>query len=1520
MSVCILLFLPVYISAQSLLINEISQGISGNKEFAEFIVNGPIVTSCTAPTACVDLRGWIFDDNNGYFSGGTTTGTGIATGAMRFANDPFWSCVKPGTLILVYDVSETNISIPPQDLDPNDGNCMLVIPITSTLFDRHETRPIATNMTYSTTGWQSGGLWSLITMQNDNDSFQLRDPANLALPVHSVSWGNNTTNNDIYFAGSASGLAFACDNAVSDDFFLQSNWESRAASAQTPGAYNSTENQNTIGALNLNCGTTFNPQVSFSDVNCVGSCTSQAYITYSGGVTPYQAPQWSTGESTDTIKNLCAGPYSVIITDKLGCSVTVNFTVQASNPSTPISVSPDVSICAGETTVLQAFGISTVKWTPGNVKGATYSVTPTATTVYTVADTSGSCSTPSSVTVTVLPKPEIDFGTVISPTACSSATGSIEITGTETGDLSWSGAASGNLNGISFPQTISGLVSGSYTFTFTNAQGCVSDPISTAISDPGAPPKPTIAISGPTAICPGQSITLTSSALAGNEWSTGETTQSIVVLAAGTYSVTNESLGCTSISDPITISVNTPPVVNAGTDVTICTGQAVTLNGAGAISYTWDNGVSDGVAFNPLSTATYTVTGTGSNGCSDTDDVLITVNPLPNVGSGADQEICIGDAVTLTGSGALSYSWDNGVSDGVAFSPTSTQTYTVTGTDVNGCINTDQVVVSIKSTVPLNGGADRTVCAGTSITLAASGASAYVWDNGVTDGVAFVPLSTTTYTVSVIAGGCLNTDEVLVTVNPIPTVDAGNDQEVCEGGPVTLAATGALLYNWDQGVADGVEFPAVSGSTYTVVGIDINGCSAQDQVSVTVNPLPLVDAGTDLSVCSGTTVTLAASGAITYVWDNNVTDGISFQVFASTTYTVIGIDGNGCQNSDQMQISITATLPLDAGADQSICEGESVILAASGASGYVWDNGVTDGQAFFPVVTQTYQVSATDGSGCTNTDVVTVTVNPLPVVDAGNDQSACGGASIVLSGNGALTYVWDNGVQDGVAFTPLSDQTYIVTGTDGNGCTETDQVFVGVFQSPIVSAGNDVVLCEGESVILSGSGAQSYQWDFGVVDGQSFTALSNQLYTVTGTDVNGCTASDQVQVSLIQFDMLPMSDQTVCVGESAQFQTGNADSYTWSPLADLTFINDSTVTVNPSVSTVYKVVGQKSTCIDSVMVTLNILPSPNVNAGANAVVCVGDSVLLAASGAATYTWNGGLFTNGTYIHPTVSGYFVVEGSVGSCTAKDSLFLTVEPFPVVIFDRSGFDGCVPLTVSFSQSSINAAQYIWEFGDGSTSTAPNPMHTYNSSGYADVTLTIISANGCVATETEDSMIHVVDVPIAAFSTDLTSLSMDQSEVNFYNHSYFADHFLWNFGDASTSPDNNPTHTYEITNAESYMVELIAYASENCSDTAWVVLPIEPPLIFYVPNAFTPNGDKHNPKFKPVIYSGIDLTTYEFLIFNRWGQLVFEAESPDAGWDGSYKGVELVKQDIYTWKLSFKTKKQEDKVYTGFVTVIY
>lgn len=596
------------------------------------------------------------------------------------------------------------------------------------------------------------------------------------------------------------------------------------------------------------------------------------------------------------------------------------------------------------------------------------------------------------------------------------------------------------------------------------------------------------------------------------------------------------TFGATSCSaDDTTTFTYALPVVNGGLDQTACSGASVTLSGSGAVSYTWDNGVTNGVAFNPVSTQTYTVTGTDAAGCQATDQVVVNVGTNPVVDAGANQSICTGQSVTLSGSGAVSYTWDNSVTDGVAFTPAGTQTYTVTGSDAAGCQGTDQVTVTVNALPNVGAGQDQTTCGG-SVTLNGSGAASYTWDNGVTNGVPFIPASTQTYTVTgTDANGCQNTDQVTVTVGASLSVDAGQNQSICQGQSVTLTATGASGYVWNNGITQGVSFTPAATQTYTVTVSDAVGCSASDQVTVTVNPLPNVNAGVDQSICPGGSVILSGSGATSYVWNNGVANGVSFNPAATQTYTVTGTDANGCTNTDQVVVTVNALPNVSAGADQSVCAGTAVTLSGSGAVSYVWNLSVVNGVPFTPGATQIYTVTGTDANGCQNSDQVTVTVNNPPAIGAGADQTICVGTPVTLSGTGGVMYTWNNGVTNGVSFNPgVGTQTYTVTGTDANGCTNTDQVTITVLTVPVADINSTDPLSGYPGLVVTftngSTNATNYVWDYdngdtdvtnNVNQNGGSTFNSPGTYMVTLTASNGtCDDQDQLIVIVIPFEPL----------------------------------------------------------------------------------------------------------------------------------------------------------------------------------------------------------------------------------------------------------------------------------------------------------------------------------------------------------------------------------------------------------------
>ena len=207
-----------------------------------------------------------------------------------------------------------------------------------------------------------------------------------------------------------------------------------------------------------------------------------------------------------------------------------------------------------------------------------------------------------------------------------------------------------------------------------------------------------------------------------------------------------------------------------------------------------------------------------------------------------------------------------------------------------------------------NAGADFTVCKGDTITLSGTGTggNTYNWNMGITNNNPFVINTTTTYTYSAVGQfNCVVTDQVVVTVNQ-PQVNAGANQTVCEGTAVTLSGTGSTALSWDHNVINGSPFTPDSTQIYTVSGTDANGCYGTDQVLVTVNT-PLISAGPDVTICSGATVTLSATGVQAPVWDNNVVNAVSFTPTTTTIYEASGIDANGCAGTDQLLVTVNQT-------------------------------------------------------------------------------------------------------------------------------------------------------------------------------------------------------------------------------------------------------------------------------------------------------------------------------------------------------------------------------------------------------------------------------------------------------------------------------------------------------------------------------------------------------------------------------------------------------------------------------------
>ena len=494
------------------------------------------------------------------------------------------------------------------------------------------------------------------------------------------------------------------------------------------------------------------------------------------------------------------------------------------------------------------------------------------------------------------------------------------------------------------------------------------------------------------AICVGASTTLSIPGSTGSSYQwllngqpiIGEIGTQLTATQAGSYAVMVNSLplACSDTSLIKVITILPSPIVSANINQSVCIGSPVTLIGSGALTYSWNNGVTNAVAFTPVSTATYTVTGTNLQGCTGTATTTVTVNVLPVVSAGVDQTVCGGSSVTFTAAGATNYVWNNGVTGTSLTIQTginqSSSSYFVIGTNSStGCSSIDTVLVNSLGLPNVFAGNDLTICFGDSVILTGSGATSYSWNNGTINNSAFIPQLTQTYTLTgVDLNQCQNIDQITVFVDPSPTVFAGNDVELCEGGDIVLVASGAQTYSWDNGAVNGVSFIPTITTNYIVTGTNAYGCQDQDNLLVTVNPLPTISAGINQTICAGDSILLQANGAANYIWNIGQFNGTYFQPATTMTLSVVGIDTNNCEGSSALTVEVNPNPTIFLVSDTTVCDYNLPLqlTVAGNANSFLWSNG-TSGSSISITQAGTYIVTG-ELIGCTDSASIVVVLDP----------------------------------------------------------------------------------------------------------------------------------------------------------------------------------------------------------------------------------------------------------------------------------------------------------------------------------------------------------------------------------------------------------------------------------------------------------------------------------------------------------------------------------------------------------------
>ncbi|MTE25594.1 Ig-like domain-containing protein [Winogradskyella ouciana] len=541
---------------------------------------------------------------------------------------------------------------------------------------------------------------------------------------------------------------------------------------------------------------------------------------------------------------------------------------------------PDQEICDGDAATLTASGGPNFLWDNGETT-ATIVVNPLVTTTYTVSvfDNEGNIDE-DSVTVTVNPVPVADAGADV--TICEGETTTLTANGGTT--YLWStGETTATID-------VSPTSDTTYTVEVTNNNCTSTDDVTVFVNN-----APDITVSDDIVIVEGESSTLTANGGDNYTWSTGETTPFINVTptATTTYSVTSLGVNGCSTTVEVTVTVVPEVIADAGEDMVICSGESVTLDASGGVTYTWNTGgTGANPTVSPTVTTTYTVTVEDAYGYTDTDSVTVTVNQTPNLTVTNDITIIEGETIELVANGAAEYLWNTGdVSSSITVSPSQTTTYTVTGT-TGTCSAEAQVTVTVEGLFEASAGEDRRVCENDTyeVVLTANTGDSYLWSTGeTTQSITVSPLSTTTYTVTVTEGSQEDTDDVTVFVDPNPNVVIvnGNSVNIMNGDFVTLSATGANTYQWNNGATQpNIAVSPSQTTTYEVRGY-IGDCYDEKQVVVNVIPEVEADAGEDVEICLGETVTLTATGGDEYEWSTGEsTQSIQVSPNTTTEYTV----------------------------------------------------------------------------------------------------------------------------------------------------------------------------------------------------------------------------------------------------------------------------------------------------------------------------------------------------------------------------------------------------------------------------------------------------------------------------------------------------------------------------------------------------------------------------------------------------------------------------------------------------------
>lgn len=703
-------------------------------------------------------------------------------------------------------------------------------------------------------------------------------------------------------------------------------------------------------------------------------------------------------------------------------------------------------------------------------------------------------------------------------------------------------------------------------------------------------------------------------------------------------------------------------------------------------------------------------------------------------------------------------------------------------------------------------GADtQQACIGDTIQLnAGAGFVSYQWSSpqGAATTQTLKAFTTGTYRVTVDNGTTTCADTAYIIINPLPSVNLGTDDTICFGTQKTLqAGSGFASYTWNDGTS--IESLIVTlPDTYSVTVTDANSCTKTDSIIINQHSLPVVSAGNDTSICKGDTITFTATaGFTTYSWNTGASTQ-SIQADTGGFYSVTITDGNGCNNSNGVTLTIDSLPTVNIGNDDTICIGANKFLNAGGGfTSYTWNTSATN-QTITVTNADTYWVKVVDTNSCVNSDTMFLYHRNGPAMTLGNDTFYCANDSVRLKPlpGGYNTYSWSNATNDSVLFVSATG-SYSVTVTDLMGCSTIDTISVSQKALPVVSIGGNIEYCQGNvvnQIISGGNNFTNYLWMDGVTSQTNTITQADDTVWVQVTDTNGCVNRDTLYVIQNAKPVLNLGpDDTICANQTkilnAGTSSGTITSYSWSTSANsqsITLSFNPTTITTPTTNTYSVTVSNIKNCTSADTINLLINPIPSPNLGPDTSYCFGDpfSMTLNPGTFTTYSWNTGA-TSATYnIGAVAAVYTVTVTDANGCQNHDNINIIehVLPTPNLGNDTSFCEG-TNINKIIAPGIFKG--YLW--GDGSTQPFLNVIaaDTYK--------VTVTDLNGCknsdeiIFTELKNPKYNLTpDKLLCEGDTVNTTLTVTPVLVS----SSYA--YSWSTGASSASIPANDTGTYKVT----------------------------------------------------------------------------------------------------------------------------